>query len=140
MNRDAKMSGKSDPLVLMKSLDEDILSPNYWAERGRELIDNDYARLQKIEDVCTVLGISSSSFRDAFYSAFGITPKSYLRHLKISKAMELLDSGSDKIVDVAMKVGFTERNTFRANFKKLTGVTPTEFRKKSSTDENDPRK
>lgn len=140
MNRDARMSGKGDSLVLTKSLDEDILSPNYWAERGKELIDNDYAQLQKIDEVCAALGISSSYFRDVFYTAFGITPKSYLIQLKIRKAMELLDSGSDKIVDVAIKVGFTERNTFRTTFKKLTGVTPTVYRKKSEPGENNPRK
>ncbi len=119
-----------DPMVL----------PNYWAQKGKELIDSDYARLQKINDVCAVLGISSSYFRDVFYTAFRITPKSYLRQVKIKKAMELLDSGSVKIVNVAIEVGFTERNTFRKTFKKVTGVTPRAYRNKFSSDENDSRK
>ena len=99
-----------------------------------------YRPLQKINDVCAVLGISSSYFRDVFYTAFRITPKSYLRQVKIKKAMELLDSGSVKIVNVAIEVGFTERNTFRKTFKKVTGVTPRAYRNKFSSDENDSRK
>lgn len=140
MKRDAETFDQDSLLVSTKSMDEDSLVPNYWAERGKELMDENYARLQTIDDVCGAMGISSSYFRDVFSKAFGIAPKSYLRLLKIKKAMQLLDGGSNKIADIARQVGFTERNTFRVTFKKFTGDTPTQFRKKSGTGENDPRK
>ena len=119
-----------DPMVL----------PNYWAQKGKELIDSDYARLQKINDVCAVLRISSSYFRDVFRVAYGVNPKHYFCLVKINKAKELLSSSSFKICDIAVKVGIPDRNVFRSTFRKFVGATPSEYRNMSLTGENNPRK
>jgi two-component system response regulator YesN len=107
---------------------------------GKELIDKDYPRLHKVEDVCSRLGISPGHFRDVFHMAYGVNPKLYLVQVKVDKAMELLKDGSAMVYDVAMKVGIPQRNVFKKIFKKFVGVTPSEYRKMSLSGEFDSRK
>lgn len=116
------------------------LSPSYWAEMGKALIDKEYSHLHEVEDVCLRLGISAGHFRDVFRMAYGVNPKLYLVRVKVDKAMELLKDGSAMVYDVAMKVGIPQRNVFRKTFKKSVGVTPSQYRKMSSSGEIDPRK
>lgn len=56
----------------------------------------------------------------------------YINSLRITEAMELLkDKGKSRltIIEVAYQVGFNNKVSFNAAFKKQTGVTPTEYRK-----------
>ncbi len=119
---------------------ESELSPSYWAEIGKALIDKNYSHLHNVKDVCSRLGISGGHFRDVFHMAYGVNPKLYLMRVKVDKAMELLKDGAAMVSDVAMKVGIPQRNVFKKIFKKLVGVTPSQYRKMSSIGENDPRK
>jgi AraC-like DNA-binding protein len=101
--------------------------PNIWAVRGKELIDKEYSRLQKVEDVCTKLGISASHFRDLFHMAYGVTPKSYLIQVKVEAAVEYLMDESAAVGDVAVKVGIPQRTVFNRTFKNYVGVSPMKF-------------
>jgi len=114
--------------------------PNYWAERGKKLIDENYARLYGVEDICSLLGISASYFRDVFCAAFSVSPKLYLTLVKIERAQLILKDSSRKVSEVAAMVGFRQRSVFERNFKGLLGVSPSEFRKLVSTGDFDTRK
>ncbi|MGO9482743.1 MAG: helix-turn-helix domain-containing protein [Candidatus Kryptoniota bacterium] len=72
--------------------------------------------------------------------AYSVNPQFYLERVKIHKARELLKNESVMVNDVAMKVGFLQRNAFKKIFKKFVGVTSSQFRKMSSSLEIDPRK
>jgi two-component system response regulator YesN len=127
-------------VAIPKVLTDVNLSPSYWAEIGKELIDKNYSRLHKVEDVCSILRISASHFRDVFHMAYGINPKLYLLRVKVEKAMELLRDGSVMVYEVAMKVGIPQRNVFEKTFKKFVGITPSQYRKISSSGEFNSRK
>ena len=134
-----KMRDKKNFPVTPKDSTETNLSPSYWAQVGKELIDKDYPRLHKVEDVCSKLGISPGHFREVFRIAYGVNPKLYLLRVKVDKAMELLKDGSTMVYEVAMKVGIPQRNVFKKTFKKFVGITPSEYRKLLGG-EFDPRK
>jgi AraC family transcriptional regulator len=104
------------------------------------LIDKEYSRLQKVEDVCTKLGISASHFRDLFRAAYGVTPKFYLVQVKVEAAMELLMDESATVCDVAMKAGIPQRNVFNRTFKNYVGVAPSKFQRILLSGEIDTRK
>ena len=113
---------------------------SYWAHMGKELIDRHYAQLQKVEDVSAALGISTGHFRDVFRTAYGVAPKLYLANVKVEKALELLRDRSVMVCDVAVRVGIPQRNVFMRTFKRFVGVTPSEYQKRSTSGEFDPRK
>jgi YesN/AraC family two-component response regulator len=52
----------------------------------------------------------------------------YLMEIRIDKSKELLSGSSEKIRDIAESVGYTNVNSFTRIFKKITGLTPSEYR------------
>ncbi len=52
----------------------------------------------------------------------------HIRGRRLTKAAKELRSGSDKVVDIALKYGYETPESFAEAFKKLHGVTPTEAR------------
>ncbi len=140
MKRKEVMLDKDSPNLVSELLSGSPATPGYWAHLGKELIDRHYARLQKVEDVSAILGISSGHFRDVFRMAYGITPKLYLANVKVEKALELLRDRSVMVCDVAVRVGIPQRNVFKRTFKKFIGVPPSEYQKRSSGIKIDPRK
>ncbi len=116
------------------------VSRNYWADKGKKLMDENYHRLRGVEDVSAVLGINPGYFRHVFYAAFRISPKLYLSLAKIEHARTVLRDTSLKVSDVAAAVGFRERSVFEKTFKKLVGVSPSRYRELSATVEKDTRK
>ena len=125
---------------MTEDLTDADFSPSYWAKMGKDLIDKDYSRLHTVEDICSILGISSGHFRDVFRMAYGVNPKFYLLCVKVEKAMELLKDESVMVCDVAKKVGIPQRNVFKKTFKRIVGTTPSQYRKTPSSVEIDPRK
>ncbi len=116
-------------------------SPNYWAEMGKKIIDERYKHSRTIADISSILGISTGYFSEKFIGQYGVSPKVYMLRLKVDNAKELLESGSAPIRNVALEVGFADRNIFRKVFKRFVGVSPSEYRTKVTderTRENDP--
>jgi two-component system response regulator YesN len=59
----------------------------------------------------------------------GVNVKDYINEYRIEKAKELLKSGECNVGNVAEKVGFDNFSYFSTLFKKITGVSPKEYRK-----------
>lgn len=59
------------------------------------------------------------------------TINEYLTQFRINKAIELLKNKTENITYVAEKTGFTSASYFSKQFKKITGITPSEYSKKS---------
>ena len=137
---EAQMGNVNAAISLRTENSDTEVVPNYWAERGKKLIDENYARLYGVEDVCTTLGISTAYFRDVFSAAFSVSPKLYLTLVKIERAQLILKDSSRKVSEVAAMVGFRQRSVFERNFKGLLGVSPSGFRKLVSTGDFDTRK
>lgn len=79
-----------------------------------------------LETLSRACGLSMSYFKHKFKSEMNITPKEYVNQKKIEMAKELLLSNS--VGDVAKMLSFTTSNYFAVVFKKITGLTPSEYR------------
>lgn len=73
--------------------------------------------------------LSVSHYREKFRKLMGMSPNEYIIGLKIMKAKDLLRIGNLSLRDVASSVGFDDVHYFQRVFKKMTGLTPGEFRK-----------
>ncbi|WP_241685005.1 helix-turn-helix domain-containing protein [Cyclobacterium xiamenense] len=76
-------------------------------------------------------GISYSRLSQLFSSLQGVTIEQYFIELKIEKAKEYLSYASHNISETAWKLGYSSMQHFSAQFKKHTGMTPSQFRKLS---------
>ena len=65
-----------------------------------------------------------------FIKRFHMSPIKYLNYRKIEAAKEALVNTDKKVVEIGRMVGFENPNNFIRNFKKYTGVTPLEYRKR----------
>lgn len=85
----------------------------------------------KIDELHKLCSISDTYFRRLFVSQFGITPKKYVTNKRIAQAKNILAGGDYQyIYDVAKAVGYEDSLYFSQEFKKLTGISPVDYRTK----------
>lgn len=80
-----------------------------------------------LNDICSYLNISTSYFSTIFKEMTGETFTEVLIRTRMEKAKELLENTTMKNYEIAEKVGFSDPHYFGISFKKITGVTPTEY-------------
>ena len=97
----------------------DYMRRHYTAEIGNDELA-ELARMHK------------NAFIRFFGQHLGLTPQQYLRDLRIREACLLLRFSDKTIDEIAAATGFTDRFYFSRMFKKLRGITPAEFRHRSS--------
>lgn len=86
----------------------------------------------RLEKLASETGTSRHHLSQVINNRLGMNFFEYINSLRITEAMELLkDKGKSRltIIEVAYQVGFNNKVSFNAAFKKQTGVTPTEYRK-----------
>lgn len=96
----------------------------------------DYIRSHYTEDINrTVLAeqfhFSPEYIGKVFRKDMSMSLNDYINTLRIEKAKHLLKNTNIKVIDIAMEVGFDTLPYFSSVFKKYTGVSPAEFRKKA---------
>lgn len=97
-----------------------------------ELVDSDHQSDQKLSDyVAKALLKDYHLVSTLFSSVEGITIEKYYINLRLEKAKELLAYGEMTLSEIAYKLGFSSVSHLSGQFRKVTGMTPTEFRKMS---------
>jgi len=81
------------------------------------------------------LATSRRNFDRRFIRATGNTPVEYLQRVKIEMAKKLLEGGRKTIAEVMQEVGYADDKAFREVFRKITGISPLEYRSKFSRGE-----
>jgi AraC family transcriptional regulator len=73
--------------------------------------------------------LSPFHFSRAFKESFGTPPYRYLTSRRIDRAKVLLAERKLSVTEIGLDVGFSETSSFTSAFRKLTGETPTEYRR-----------
>ena len=74
--------------------------------------------------------MSRSALMRLFTHTVGVAPIQYQQQLRISEAMQLLQMTGKSLGEIAFELGFSDSNYFGRQFKKITGSSPNEYRKK----------
>lgn len=80
-----------------------------------------------IASIAQHLGLSEGHLSHTFKKETDYTPLNYLTRYRIHKAMELLRDCRVKVYEVAEQVGYRDITHFSATFKKLVGMSPSEY-------------
>ena len=86
----------------------------------------------KVETLASIMGLSEGETSRTFKKLTGQSPMDYVIHYRIKIATILLKNTSKSITDIAFEVGFSSSNYFTIAFKKITGLTPSEYKKHTS--------
>src|SRR3569833_3058828 len=85
-----------------------------------------------IDQLSEMFLISRRNFERRFKKATANTPVEYLQRVKIEAAKKSLESGRENINEVMYSDGYSDSKAFRTTFKKITGLSPLDYRKKYS--------
>jgi transcriptional regulator GlxA family with amidase domain len=83
-----------------------------------------------IDNLADRAGMGPRNFIRRFKAATGCLPGAYIQKLRVSEARELLERGAASIQSVCSKSGYEDLAFFRSLFKRHTGMTPTEYRRR----------
>ena len=84
-----------------------------------------------LEEMAALVGLGTTAFSEKVKNYTGFSPLNYLINIRITEAIKLLKRQDVHVTDIALDVGFYSSQHFATTFKKLTGYTPSEFRKKN---------
>lgn len=98
-------------------------------EEAISYIEENFENQIRLDELARSAYISSSRLSHLFKQATGMSPLDYVIRVRVDRACGLLTSTRRNITDIAFDVGFHDSSYFSRAFRKLTGVSPSEFRK-----------
>lgn len=107
--------GLADPIVARTVA-------NLCAEPGRRW---------NIEEMRRIAGLSRSAFEHRFHALVGESPKRYLVRLRMHRAIAALREGRESLAQIATDLGYDSEAAFHRAFKRATGWTPGEYRRRA---------
>jgi AraC-like DNA-binding protein len=92
-------------------------------------INQNYRSDIDLAELADKMGVSYSQLRRRFQSETGENMLVYINKLRIAEAKELLCQKSIPIIQIALKLGYNNEQSFNRFFKKFEGITPGEYRR-----------
>lgn len=101
-----------------------------WQRKGvARYIEDNLAEQIPLAKLAELARLSVYHFSRAFAQSFGMPPHRYHTSRRIERAKELLANPRLPVTEIAAEVGFVETSSFSAAFRRLTGGTPTAYRR-----------
>ncbi|SCY37092.1 response regulator transcription factor [Alkaliphilus peptidifermentans] len=93
-----------------------------------QYIEKNYKENISLDDVAKEINMSYHYFSKFFKDSTGKNFVDYLTELRIEKSKKILKDTSINIKEICFEVGYSDPNYFSKIFKKITGMTPTDYR------------
>lgn len=81
-----------------------------------------------LKEIANQSFISEIYFRKLFKEQYGISPKKYIINLRIQNALGLISAGYHSLKEISDMCGYNDYKHFSTEFKKIVGVSPSEYR------------
>ena len=95
-----------------------------------EYMESNYDSIITTEKLSSLCMMSNTNFRRLFKEQCGVSPIEYLLKIRIARATELITQTSMSISEIAYRCGYKDVEHFCRTYKKRTGITASEVRKK----------
>lgn len=95
----------------------------------QQWIAKHYDRQDIVAQLVLESRLPKRSFDRRFRAATGYSPLSYIQTLRIEEAKQLLETSALAVSQISQDVGYEDEASFRRLFRKLTGMTPGEYRR-----------
>jgi AraC-like DNA-binding protein len=107
--------------------------PDYqyvYIRQSKAFMEKYYREKIELDEIAAAAFMSRFHYIRIFQKVYGMTPRQYLRDLRIEKAKELLKKGRS-VTQVCIDIGYTSLPTFSKIFKRGTGVSPRTYQKQN---------
>jgi AraC family transcriptional regulator len=99
-----------------------------WLSRAKEFLHAHYREALSLRDVARAAGVHPVHLARTFRQHFHCTVGEYVRGLRIEFACQQIGHADASLPEIAVAAGFYDQSQFSRAFKRVMGVTPTEFR------------
>ncbi|MET6996947.1 GlxA family transcriptional regulator [Chitinophaga defluvii] len=99
-------------------------------KKAQEFIEHNVSDRISVEDLALKYAIGKRHFERRFKKATNNTPVEYIQRVKIEAAKKHLETSTKNINEVMYDVGYSDTKSFRTVFKKITGLSPIDYRNK----------
>ncbi len=103
-------------------------------KKAQEFIESNYQEKTSVDELAGMFAIGRRSFERRFKKATDNTVNEYMQRVKIEVAKKELEASRKSVNEVMYEVGYSDTKAFRTTFKKITGLSPMEYRNKYSRD------
>lgn len=99
-------------------------------KQAQSYIEKNFAEKMTVGNLADMVALSRRSFERRFKKATYNTVVEYIQRVKIEAAKRAFEATRKNISEVMFDVGYTDTKAFRTVFKRITGLTPVEYRNK----------
>lgn len=98
--------------------------------KAQKFIEDNYEETIRVDDLADKLAVSRRTLERRFKKATCNTITEYIQRVKIEAAKKDLESSRKNVNEVMYEVGYSDTKSFRNLFRRITGLTPIEYRNK----------
>jgi AraC family transcriptional regulator len=99
-----------------------------WLQRVEEVLRRRFAEPIGLGEAAAIAGVHPVHVARVFRREHGCSIGEFVRRVRIEAAREELTHGDASIAEIAVRLGFSDQSHLHRTFKRLTGMTPNQFR------------
>lgn len=99
-------------------------------KKAQDFIESNFQNKITVDQLATMFALSRRNLERRFKKATSNTVVQYIQRVKIEAAKKNLESARKNINEVMYEVGYSDNKAFRTTFKKITGLSPIQYRNK----------
>ena len=103
--------------------------PPIWLKQAREVLHDQFHETLTLAKVAGSVGVHETHLSREFRRYYRCTVGEYIRHLRIEFACHQLSTSSTPLSEIALAACFADQSHFARTFKRITGMSPTSYRK-----------
>jgi len=107
-------------------------------EKAVNIIEEELATVDNVLTLAKQVGLNQNTLQLGFQKLYKTSVNEYIRTHKIEKAKELIETSDLNITEITYKVGINSRSYFSKLFKERYGITPKQYRTKSTASKSEP--
>ncbi|MEO5978178.1 MAG: helix-turn-helix domain-containing protein [Chryseolinea sp.] len=104
--------------------------PDDQIRKAQEFIENNFKEKITVDQLASKFAIGRRNLERRFKKATSNTVVEYIQRVKMEAAKMNLESSRENVNEVMYKVGYTDTKAFRNTFKRITGLSPLQYRTK----------
>lgn len=98
--------------------------------KAQDFIEKNFHQKITVDELASMFSLSRRNLERRFKRATSNTVVEYIQRVKIEAAKLSLESTRENVNEVMYKVGYSDTKAFRTTFKKITGISPIQYRTK----------
>jgi transcriptional regulator GlxA family with amidase domain len=99
-------------------------------KKAQEFIESNFQNKITVDQLASMLALSRRNLERRFKKATANTVVEYIQRVKIEAAKMSLESSRENVSEVMYKIGYSDPKAFRVTFKRITGLSPVQYRNK----------